>query len=163
MINKYPTALEAKVGARNEANAMANRLSGAIFDAIRPFVGTKAFIQGTAISQKLRKVLPELPNTVEASAHYSTGHGYSFVVSFKTSTMYPDRTGEHCLASYAEETVYLADIDGFTMKRLYDFTPRRTDYTADEVKAARAELKLAKDAVSVAQNKIYHFGEHDAH
>lgn len=161
MINKYPTALEAKVGARNEANEMANRLSGAIFEALKPFVGTKAFNQGTAISQKLRKCLPELPNTVEASAHYSTGHGYSLVVVWKTSTMYPDRTGNHCCACYAEETVYLADIDGLTMKKLYDFQPRRTNYTAAEVIAARAELKLAKDAVSVAQSKLYHFGEHD--
>jgi hypothetical protein len=161
MINKYTTALEAKIGARNEVNDLANKLSPAIFEAIRPLVGTKVFNAGAVISQKLRKCLPELPNTVEASAYYSTGHGYSFVVVFKTSTMYPDRTGDHYCASYAEDTVYLANIDGLTVSKLYDFQPRRTDYTAAEVIAARAELKLAKNAVSAAQSKLYHFGEHD--
>lgn len=161
MIDKFNTALEAKIGARNNVNRLANELSPAIFEALKPFVGTKCFNQGTAISQKLRNALPTLPNTVEASAYYSTGHGYSLVVVFKTSTMYPDRTGEHCVASYAEETVYLADIDGLTIKSLYDFTQRRTNYTADEVKAARAELKAAQSAVSTAQSKLYNFGEHD--
>lgn len=165
MINKFNTALEAKVGARNQVNALAIQLSPAIFEALKPFVGVKCFNQGNAISEKLRKALPVLPNTVEASAYYTTGHGYSLTVVFKTSTMYPDRTGQHCLASYAEETVYLADIDqrGLTISKLYEQATRRTDYSADEVKAARAELKLAKDAVSRAQSKLYNFGEHDNH
>ena len=164
MINKFNTALEAKVAARNQVNALANQLSPSILEALKPFIGTKCFNLGAAMSQKLRKALPELPNTVEASAYYTTGHGYSLAVVFKTSTMYPGRFGDHCVASYAEETVYLVDIELKSMARkLYDFEPRRTDYTANEVLAARAELKTAKDAVSRAQSKLYHFGEHDNH
>ena len=164
MIEKYNTALEAKVAARNAVNALANQLSPAIFDALRPLVGVKCFNQGQTISEKLRKVLPPLHNEVKASACYTTGHGYSLSVMFKTSTMYPDRIcGEHCCASYAEETVYLADIDrqGLTIAKLYDQFTRRTDYTVDEVKQARADLKAAQSLVSQAQSRLNHFGEHD--
>lgn len=163
MIQAFATALEAKVAARNQVNELANRLSPAIFEALKPFIGTKCFNQGAAISQKLRKALPELPNTVEASARYTTGHGYDLSVIFKTSTMYPDRWGQHHCASYAEETVYLVEIQGTIAEKLYEFQRRRTDFTADEVKTARAELKEAQGAVSRAQSKLYLFGEHDNH
>lgn len=160
-MNKFNTALEAKVAARNQVNALANQLSPAIFEALKPFVGTKCFNQGAAISKKLREALPELPNTIEASGSYTTGHGYSLVVIFKSATY--STHNEYDRSEYAEETVYLADIgrNDWTMPKLYDFTPRRVNFTVDEVKTARAELKAAQNLVSAAQSKLCLFGEYD--
>ena len=164
MTQTFKTPTEAKVAGRNLVNALANQLSPAIFEALKPYVGVKCFNQGQVISERLRKVLPTLPNTVEASASYSTGHGYSLTVTFRVTTMHPDRlTGEHCNAIYSEEPVYLADIDrqGLTIEKLYEQHVRRTDFTVDEVKQARADLRAAQSLVSQAQSRLVNLGEHD--
>lgn len=154
--------MAAKVAARNLAHTEALKHIPQMIEALRPFVGKpRTLNQGGAISEKLRKVLPEDPNTPELNWWYSGGD-YSLYVRFKVCVGIRDKLDpQHCTACYAEVNCKLCDVNEQTITALYTDHGLRTDYTEKQVLEWLAEHKTARAALSVAQDKLQEFGLYD--
>jgi hypothetical protein len=162
-MKQYNTHLEAKVAARNSVNRYAFTFCHAAFAALEPFVGQKILNQGNVKSAKLVAALPKFSNTPDLSVYFeSTRWGISMNVNVCVS--FPNARGEYCSACYAEQSVYLGDVEKFVLTKLSALpTGLRFDYTVEEIVQARKELNAARDAMRHAEHKVCHFGEHDNH
>lgn len=163
----YDTALDAKIAARNEVNALANASFPDAVTALQPFVGQKVCKADGSLLEKVKKALPPTlsANGSEAHTWYSTGHGYSLVLNVKTCTCSKARnatpTNDYQIANYAESTLYLGDLQNGVLTKLHNAPTYKTDYTADFVREARKEVEQADKAKREAESKIHHFGMYD--
>ena len=162
-MKQYKTHLEAKVGARNQVNRDALSFYPAAIDALRPFLGRKVLNQGHVKSAKLVADLPKFSNTPVLSVYYSA-NSYGITLEVKVCVSYEDRFGQQGSACYAEQSIFLGEIDHHILTKFSPpVTGLRTDYTVEEIVQARKELKAARDAMHHAEHKVCHFGEHDNH
>lgn len=160
-MNKAKSCLEAKVIAKNVANATLLEILPKVIEALKPFEGKKVFNQGNTLSQKTRAALPELPNTHEVQGWYRTSD-YSLYVYIKVSCLYPNRSGEYHTCTYQEASAFVGEIDKFDLKSVYAGPwTLRTDYTAAAIQAARERVKVADKELREAQSALESFGEHD--
>ncbi len=162
----YPSALAARCAGQNEINALANRLVPLYRDALRPFLGQPIEKATGGLRAKVKEVLdPITPECVTDGyttphAWLSTGSGYSLTLNVKTCKAFDRGTqGQGC--HYEEIAIYLADLNGLTLSRFYDFTPGRTDYTPEEIAKLREAHKIARDAADKARSALHPFGESD--
>ena len=161
-MNKAKSCLEAKVTAKNLANATILEVLPKVIEALRPFVGKKVFNQGNTLSQKARAALPELPNSHEVQGWYRTSD-YSLTVCIKVSCLYPDRSGEYHMCTYQEASAFVGEIHNFDLKSVFEGPwTLRTDYTARAIEAARERVKVADKELREAQASLESFGEHDS-
>jgi hypothetical protein len=149
-MDKYLTALEAKVAALNHANALIMVLQSDVLKTLVPFVGQKVFNQGNTLSAKVRSALPNLGSNSEVQGWYQTSN-YSLTLHVKVCARYAGRDGQYHSCVYQEAYAHLGEIDGHTLKSIGTLGEFRTNYTVEEVKAAREELTAAQRAVSEAQ------------
>ena len=162
-MKQYKTHLEAKVGARNQVNRDALSFYPAAIETLRPFIGQKVLNQGHVKSMKLVAALPKFSNTPNLSVYYSA-NAYSITLEMKVCVSYENRYGEQGFACYAEQSIFLGEIDHHILTKLSPPpTGLRTDYTVEEIIQARKELTAARDASRHAEYKLCYFGEHDNH
>ena len=162
-MKQYKTSLEAKVGARNQVNRAAQSFYPAAIEALRPFIGQKVLNQGHVKSAKLVAALPKFSDTPAISVYFKTG-AYGISMEVKVCVSFENRYGEQSSACYAEQSIFLGEIDKHTLTKLCDApTGLRTDYTVEEIFQARKELAAARTAMQHVEHKICCFGEHDNH
>ena len=164
----YTSALAAKVAAVNLANSEAVKLHKLLSPIFAPLVGCKILKADGTLLESVKKLLPELPNTVSLSV-YRVSDSYLLVWAVKASVGYQSArevgTGYHS-AIYSETFCYVGEIEnGNVLKALVSFERTlggiRTDFTEAEVIEKRAVLEKAKRAVSEATGALYPFEEYD--
>lgn len=151
--------LECKVKARNEANHIANQLGPMLIEALKPLVGQKILNQGGMLSAKAKAILEKASGSLRDSFYFHSNNTYSLYVTVKTSASNADG------CSYAEQSIRLGDIDAhsFNLAKLADpVTDWRDDWTVEEVREIRAELRKAQDATNACKSRLGDFGEHDS-
>lgn len=156
----YATRLEAKVAARNQVNALALEMAPKMIEALRPFVGQKILNQGDVLSAKVKAALPSGEYTPERHFWY-TANKYALWANFKTCTSSPGHYGDHHVASYAETSFLIGEMDGHTLKAVKNGQTARTDFTVEEIQKAREAFKAAQAALDSAQSALSGFGEYD--
>ena len=162
-MKQYNTHLEAKVAARNQVNRDALSFYPAAIKALRPFAGQKILNQGNVKSANLVAALPKFSNTPDLSVYFES-NGWGISMNVKVCVSFPNARDEYCSACYAEQSVYLGDVEKFVLTKLLPPpTGLRTDYTVEEIIQARKELTAAQDASRHAEYKLCYFGEHDNH
>lgn len=162
----FETQLDAKVYARNRVAQKINELAPALIAALTPFVGQKVMKIGGMV-QKVQAIVDSIlpANGPGAEFHiYRYGSDYSLTWTVKLDAFY--KQGNPRFADYTphisvEESFYVGHLQGAILEKMYENTPRRTDYTVHEVKAARLALEAAKAAVSKAQSALCPFDEFD--
>lgn len=157
------TRLEARIAARNLANASALKYGPIIIAALTPLVGTAIKLQTGCKSAKLEKILDalNLPNGVHGDGSIQVHvrvESHWFRVEFRTCV--------HATTScvYESQTVNLGDLDGKVLKAVCappSPTYCRTDYTAEEILASRAAVRSVRDELHAAESRLAGFGEHD--
>jgi len=156
--------LKAKVTAVNRVNEYAVRL----FDQMRaiwlPHVGQKILKVDGGLLEKYNKLLPVLPRDNHRGIFvYRHTSDYSLAWTVKTNE--PDSgdpSGSHTVL-YHEATVYVGDLRGLTLEKVYDTFrgDARTDYTEAGVLALRADFEAKKKLFEDARSALYPFGEYD--
>lgn len=155
------TNLEIKVAARNLVNTLVNENVATIRAALAHFVGQKVILATGGFSAKFAKAIAvlNLPCTPAAHIWITSSGGYTVAAKFRVSVT----DGS---TFYAEETVYLFDIEHGTLKVCagYDARkPLRTDFDAAQIRVARDVVKQKRSELQAAENALCFFGEHDNH
>lgn len=153
--------LEAKVKARNRVHEELLKRTPAILEALAPFVGQKVQNATGLICEKVKKVLPELPNSVAVSAWVNASK-YSVRVEFKTC----EGINGGCGCCYAEQSFTLGELesDSGVLKSVSDNpAPEhyRTNYNTHEIETLRTELEAAENAKRFVESKLNYFGKYD--
>lgn len=165
MNTTHPTALAAKIAARNHVHALRNSVAPMLQEVLRPLVGTKVCNVGGELNKRtrdlLRAVETSIDGTVGMASVYVSASPYNITARFKVCHGHPMRDGRGEYAEYAESVAYLGELSNGVLTKLVDGDDARTDYTEAEVLAARQELAAAQKALSAAQSKLNYFGEYD--
>lgn len=148
--------LAAKVKAVNAANAYAVTLYDALTDIFRPLVGQVILKNGGDLLAKVAKLLPEFPHGNSLMV-YKLSSAYSLAWVVKTS----ENVDGDCTCLYHETTVYVGNVSGHTLTELCKPLSLRSDYTVDEIRAARQRHNEAKRIADEARSALYPFGETD--
>lgn len=150
--------LQAKCNARNRVHQELLDRTGAMIDALTPFIGQRVRIATGQIAEKVKRALPALPSTVPLTGWYTCSN-YGLRVELKTC----EPSGEYACC-YAEISFTLADIENGILKSVNSAAEAkhfRTDYTPFEIETLREELRKAEDESSRIELKLYHFGKYD--
>lgn len=147
--------LTARVIAENRANEIATELSRQLLAIFAPFVGQKITKQGGDLTEKVKKLLPKLPNSNHASVHRERG---AYSLAFKVSCYENTSRG----GVYQDVMIYVGEMDGHTLTKLSQPFVGQT-YTVEEIERKRSEYEIAKKLYQDAQHALYPFGEHDNH
>lgn len=145
--------LEAKVKAVNRANEYANKWYRILRPIFEPLVGTKILTVNGSLTNKVEKLMPELPCGVHV---YKCPSDYRLTWNVQTCESIPPYG-----CCYHETPVTIGNLDGQILKEIVDFKDCRTDYSAAEVERLRAEYKKAKEAADEALYALFPFGEYD--
>lgn len=157
------TRLQAKVQARNLANGTALVYAPIILEALKPFLGKAIVLQTGCKSAKLCKALEAL-NLPEGI--HGDGSVQIFIKAerhwFRAEVRVCVHHDRGCV--YESQTINLGDIDGATLKAIAEAPSAdycRTDYSAEEILAARAAVKSVREELQQAERRLAGFGEHD--
>lgn len=148
--------LEARVRGVNAANHFANLLYPKLLSVFGNFVGEKIEKVGGGLMQKVQNGINALglPNTVRLSV-YRYASNYSLVYVVKTCETVDGG------AYYHETSVYVGDMNNGVLTKILPAPTFKTDYKAEDVKAARETYEAAKKAADAAQSALFPFGEYD--
>lgn len=146
--------LEAKVVAVNRCHSEAKKLFAQLREAFLPFVGQKIDKADGGLLEKVKKLLPEIPNTYSLSAYRSSSR-YSLAWNVKSGETVDNR------AIYHDVSIYIGDMSDGILTGLHDTINLRDDYTAEEVLNLRADYKAKKKIAEEAESKLFPFGEID--
>ncbi len=162
----HGSALEAKVAAVNRANAEAKRLHPLFVEAFRPFLGKKVLTHSGLVAKAKDipdQLVPFIADGYQTPSvyRYSSNYSLCFVVKVCESGR-SFRGGDNYSTHYAEASIYVGELDGYTLAKLteeYKFP--RDDWSADEVRDLR---KLADEAEKQSRhylNQLSAFGRFD--
>jgi hypothetical protein len=159
-------ALEAKVRAVNKANAYAQDLWPKLRDYFAPYVGQKILKANGDLLAKVVAGMPDFPKADNVQLVYKMSSRYSLgwvvKVCESSPSLHPAARPTDSIAHYWESSIYVGDIEGDRLVKLYGHPPYgRTDWTADEVAKAREEYKLAEALAREAKDKFHIFGDYD--
>jgi hypothetical protein len=168
----HATALEARIVARNRAHAEAIKLHAVIAPIFAALVGRVLFKSGGGFLAKVAKLLPEMPwNENGLRIYHESGSNYRLAWVIKCSESYrgDGRDPGYTPCCYEEASCTIGEISndwtGQTpsgiLKNISPPPAFRTDYTAAEIIAARAKVKVAEEALSDAKSGLEDFGEYD--
>jgi len=157
---KGQTALDAKVIARNKANAYMLEILPQILKALQPFVGQKILNLGAVLSQKVRNALPEFIDDPDLLVFYCPTR-YGLRVEVKASARCPDRSGQYHSCVYQEASAHLGSIEDHTLKDLTTEHHFRTDYSTEEIRLARERFEELDKAKRDAEAALESFGQYD--
>lgn len=158
----YNSVLEAKVAGRNAVNAFANSYAQAIMNALAPFAGKPLITQAGALRADVRKALPQPAVAGGYRLLYSVSFG-SMSADFEVVTHIRKPGQDWNSATYTRTSVYVASQANRAAEvaSFDSFKPRCTDYTVEAIKAARAAVAKAREALNEAESGLCGFGEHD--
>ena len=148
-------ALEAKVAAVNRANAAANELYPQMVAIFSPLVGRRLDKASGGFYDKIKKLLPVLPNTQQLQIFRSSSN-YALGFTVKTCELNPPHG---CF--YHEVGVNIGSMTHGVLTDMQTYSPRRSDYTVEEVLDLRAQYIVKKNAAQQAYSAINEFGEYD--
>jgi hypothetical protein len=160
--------LEARVRAVNLCNEVCGVVFARLKARLAPFVGklvtkadgtlrenVKASLAG--IWEDYEKRTPDGCRITITTNFMRAGFAWAVYVSAPVG----DPNGDHTVQS-AEQSVYVGDLDGQTLRRLNDCDhARRTDYSAAEIRAQREKVKQLEAVFSEEKAKLFPFGEYD--
>lgn len=152
--------LPAAIDATNEANRRAMDLQIRLLAFFTPWVGKKVEKADGTLLQKvqtgLKEYIGELPCT--PSVHvYRSSSAYSMDWTVKVSKSYGEGMGGG--TTYATATVHVGELQGDTLVKLGSPITLRTDYTLENVRAARKKAADLKKAYEDARSECHPFGE----
>lgn len=162
--------LEASVFATNEAHKEARKLYELLVPIFRPLVGTKILKADNSFTQKVEKLIPKFPygSALRITLHnYRT---YSLAWDVKCSAeyqeeyydRYDDKMTVREVTLYRDCTVYIGKMESGVLKEICPPSEyHRTDYTVEEVLAARKKFKEAEEVYNAAKSALGLFGEYD--
>lgn len=157
----YPTALEARVAARNARNRFICECMPLILTVLGAYIGKKVRTQ-TGLSAKLEKALCDVfPNT--RGLFFRTSH-ISITAHFRAEAQYDNGRGFGPCTTYSDETVYIGEYgnDGVLEKvGTHNPVAYRTNFSADEITLARNAMPAAREVLYAAERRLCGFGEHD--
>lgn len=153
--------LPANIEATNEANRRAMELQQQLLAFFAPFVGKKVQKQDggllAKIAQQLKESLGEFPHTTALQVYRSTA-SYAMMWSVRVRRGYVGHHGSEMWSS-AETTVRVGDLDGDVLVNLASPMVLRTDYTVENIRAARQKAAEAKSLYEAARAECGPFGE----
>jgi len=154
--------LKARVKARNKANEYSNKLYPILAAIFASLVGQKILTAPGDLTAKVKKLMPELPNTTGLSvfrdrSSYRYGSWYSLSWTVKVCEMVEGG----CTCVYEEVTVYIGKLEGQVLSEIEKPCNGRTDYTVKEVEQWREEYKRAAREADKARCALFPFGEND--
>jgi hypothetical protein len=155
-----PARLAAKVKAVNRVHAEANRLYPILANYFAQFVGQKIVKQDGGLLHKIDRDLPALPEGWAGRGEIQVWrHGSHHTLSWgiRASEHVSDEQGN---TSY-EIVLYVGDLEGAVLAKLYQAPQYRADFTAEEIASGRERLEQAKKVVSQIEGTLHPFGEHD--
>lgn len=154
------TKLECKILTRNRVNQMVKETALAMITAVKPFVGKKVVLQTGDLSAKFKEVIKKFTdNSTPKKQIYRVRSDYSLTFCVRTS-----HTDELAGTFYAEQPFYLGELNDGVLENLQDIkyiNDFRTDYKAEDILAAREELKITEQKVREIESKLYVFGRYD--
>lgn len=145
--------LTAKVEAINKANARFNELAPKIQAALQPFIGKKARTVTGSATAKLGEVVRSFNKTEEKHRVYISVQSFGVYMEITTWV-----EGAHY--PFKQEGS-LARISDGVMTEMFTLTPRRTDYTVEEILANREALEKAEELARDMESKLREFGKYD--
>jgi len=148
--------LQARVIARNRANAIANDLQPKLIDVFRPLLGEKILKQDGGLMTKVAKLLPEFPKEQGVRVWH---HSSTYSLAWCTDVCQHVEGAESCI--YEERHFYIGTIDGAYLTELSELVEFRTDYTVEEITELRKTFKQKEKEYEAAKGKLYPFGEGD--
>ena len=152
--------LKVKIAAENRVNELINTHFPGILERAKGLIGRPIFKNGGTLRVDAQKIL-DLPTLDHPDSIYLNRSTYSLGFTFKTCVTAPNdepHMSDHC--SYAETTVYIADMVDGTIEAVNEFgEPRKTDYSFEEVKALQQAAADAKAAYDKARSACFPFGE----
>lgn len=154
LLNGAVNRLAAKVKVVNRCNAEAKKLFAQLHEIFEPFVGQKIEKADGGLMEKVKKLLPELPNTYSLGT-YKLSSPYSLGWNVKSGETVDNR------AIYHDVSVYIGTMSNGVLTGLYDSFDARDDYTVEEIANLRADYKIKKKAAEAAESKLFPFGEID--
>jgi len=151
--------LEARVAGVNEAHDYANKLWPKLAAVFEPLVGQKIEKVDGGLLEKVKKQLPELPNTVAISVNrYHSNYSLSWTVKTCKSVKQPDGYGH---AYYYERSVTVGELRHGVLTKLVEQPHFKTDYNAKDILAKREAFKAAEKVYDEAKSALFPFGEYD--
>lgn len=147
--------LEARVQAVNTAHLYANSLYDLMAAAYKPLIGQDIFKADGTMFQKVEKLLPAVPESPRIHVYRDAGR-YSIRYGIRAWHPIPGSND----MTY-EISVYIADITGGKIEKLYDPPAFRTDFTAGEIADKRQAYKDAQKKADDAKSALWPFGESD--
>lgn len=152
--------LEARVKAQNTANAIAMKVFDALVDVFAEFEGKKVLKADGSLLKKVddlvKAAMPQLPDDRRINV-YRNSSNYTISYTVNCCEMVPDT----CTCVYQDATVYIADLSGQKIEKLYDKDYRPTDYDADDIERKRLDYKEKKRIADEALSALFPFGEYD--
>jgi len=160
MVDKRRATLDARVKATNMINAWANKVGPILLERFRPLVGVKLLKVDGSFLEKY-KHLCEIPLPDKMHRYHRDNSGYW--LSFNLDVCVSVEGYEGCI--YEKNHVHIGNFDGQTLKDVRNAPlaseTLRTNYTAEEVIALRAEFDRCKKIAQQAESALYPFGEYD--
>lgn len=155
--------LAAKVAAVNQANAAANSLYPQLRAVFEPLVGQTVIKVDGSLTQKVKNLLPALPNTTALNVYYSPNSS-SLVWHVKACVnIRPSQVQwlncHTCV--YYEISICVGFVRGQILTNLVDWKDHRTNYTVEEVAQNIKAIDEAKNALNEARSRLCPFDETD--
>ena len=147
--------LELRVAAVNAAHAYANELYTKLAPIFEQFVNQKVKKADGDLLEKIKKLLPVFPS--DSHVHVQRN---SSVYSLSWSVRVTTWNNGNVHKSH-EATAYIADLSNGILTRIYNAPELRTNYSVEQVQAAREAYEVAKKAADQAQSDLFPFGEWD--
>lgn len=166
------TKLEARVACRNCSNALLIAYVRKYREALTPFIGQKIYKTDGTFLAKVAKELPKIPHsnpTIDDSGKPRMGinayvHHGAYSLTLRITASIPVYFHGNLTSVSLEGMAWIANTRGDTLEGFPDINPDdyRTNITAEEILAARAEEQAAQQALRAANAKLLDFGTYDA-
>lgn len=153
------TTLEARVKAKNRANAKANELYKVLEPIFRPLVGQKVFRADGGVLKKVENLIDRFTGYIESQRIriYRYTSEYSVVYNVNVWENVVDRN--HCI--YEESSVYVGSVHNGVLVSISEPPALREDYKAEDVERAREEYQKAQKVADNLKMALFPFGEYD--
>ncbi len=150
--------LEARVKARNQANAYGIELYTKLEPIFHNFIGKQILKKDGPLLTKIQNSLPKLPyGHKEQVYRYQSYYSLMYIVRISENYTYPGGNAP----VYEEANVYIGHLQDNILTAMYEPFTARTDYTVEEVLALRTHYEKYKKLASDALSALNPFGEYD--
>jgi hypothetical protein len=145
--------LDARVAARNQAHSIANELQAKLIDAARPFIGKKIINADGTLAKSFESKLPPLPFGNGIRCYHDR---YQTLLEFFLDVCKHVVGDSGCV--YEKTSISVGILDGGILVSVREPEPKRTDWTADEIIAARQTAENLRRQAQDAENACGPFG-----